>query len=145
MNTATDAQIRKAYEEEHMLPAQIAEDLGFAEVAVKAKLMEVSGKYRKDCGKEPLDEDDLNFTDQQLRAVNNAMYEDAFSATFPDGSPDYKTRQRIREYIRDDKKGRRDVKKVVQNNHFNILESFNLAKAQAQLQAQEARKKLIDV
>ena len=50
--TGVDTTIKTAYEVDNASPEEIAESEGFAVEAVKAKLMQVSSKYRKDCGKE---------------------------------------------------------------------------------------------
>lgn len=138
----TDAQIKAGYETNNMTPVAIAEDLGFSEIAVKAKLMQISSLYRKACGAEPEEEDDLNFSDDQLRKANDIIYQNAVSAELPDGSIDYRTRQRAAEYIRDDKKGRKEVvKHIAGGNTFNILQ-FNESMQQARVKAAAVQKQL---
>lgn len=124
-----------------MTPEQIAEDLGFEVVAVKAKLMQVSSKYRKDCGKEEEEIDELNFSNDELINVNKVIYETALAATTPDGSVDWNTRLKAATYIRDDKKGRKDVIKQVAGNQFNIFQ-LNDSIQRARLQSNEAMKQL---
>lgn len=118
---ATDLQLKVAYEQNGMTPAQIAEDQGFDIVAVKAKLMQISSKYRKDCGHESED-DVLNFSDDDLNKVNQVILETALCAETYDGQIDYKTRLAAAIYIRDDKKGRKDIRQHIQNQQFNIFD-----------------------
>ena len=101
-----------------MTPEDIAEDRGMDIAAVKAGLMQCSAKYRKDCGKEEQADDVLNFTDDDLVAVNKVIKEIAL------GAEDDNLRLKAAMYIRDDKKGRRDVQKAVGGMSFNILQ-FN--------------------
>lgn len=139
-----DQQIKRAFEQEGMTPAQIASDFAFEETAVKAKLMQISALYRKACGLESEDEEGLNFTNEQLRAINDQIFRNATSATMPDGSFDYRTSQRACEYIRDDKKGRKEIVRAVQNNTFNLID-FNAGLQQARVGAEQARQKLIEL
>jgi hypothetical protein len=135
---STDTQIKKAYEIENMSPVQIAEQMDFDIVAVKAKLMSISAMYRKACGKEEDNAPDgLNFTDDQHRDVVKVIHETALAAEYPDGSVDYKTRLAAAIYIRDDKKGRKEAVKNMAGNHFNIL-NFNQMLQQARLGANKA-------
>jgi hypothetical protein len=119
--TTQDSIIKTAYELENLTPDQIAEDQGLNLIAVKAKLMEVSTKYRKDCGKEPENESRLNFSNNDLETVNQIIMETALAAERSDGSIDWKTRLEAACYIRDDKKGRKEVKSILAGNTFNIL------------------------
>ena len=128
--SVTDTTIRTAYEQEGMSPEEIAEDQQLDVVAVKAKLMQVSAKYRKDCSSEPEDESTLNFDNDQLRTVNQIIFEAACSAERSDGTVDWKVRLDAATYIRDDKKGRKEVKRALTNNSFNIL-SINEKLAEA--------------
>lgn len=123
---STDTQIKECYENLGLSPSLIAEQLSFDEGAVKAKLMCISSKYRKDCGKEDKEEDDLNFTKDQLRDINTVFIEAALTATNQDGSPDWRVRLDAAKYVRDDKKGRKDIKAQLAGNTFNIL-NFNEA------------------
>lgn len=119
---ATDTQLKTAYELNGMSPEEIATEMGFDVVAVKAKLMQVSSRYRKDCGAESDEIDDgLNFTKDQLREVNKVIHQCATAATLPDGTPDYRTMLKAATYVRDDKKGRKEVVKATQNTTFNVL------------------------
>lgn len=129
----SDIQIKTAYEDSGLTPEAIANDLGFQVVAVKAKLMQISSKYRKDCGQEPLDEDDLNFSNDELKEANK-MIADIMRFS---GREDL--RFKAATYIRDDKKGRKEVVRAVQNNQFNICDSFN----QQLTNAREQMNKLI--
>lgn len=144
MTRSTDTTIKIAFEQEDMTPEQIAEDLGFEVESIKAKLMQISAKYRRACSKESENSNHLNFTDDQLERINQVIYETALAAEHPDGSPDFKTRLNAAIYIRDDKKGRKEVRQTLQNsNTFNIL-NFNEELVKARSLTQEARK-VIDV
>lgn len=107
--------IRTAYEQEGMTPEQIADCQELDIVAVKAGLMQCSSKYRKDCGKEDEVEDNLNFNNDQLQRVNEIIVDLALSAE------DEHLRFKAASYIRDDKKGRRDIVKGMAGNNFNVL------------------------
>lgn len=117
-------QLKEAYETAGLSPEQIAEDQELDITAVKAGLMQCSAKYRKDCGLEQEKEDRLNFSDYQLERVNEKLFELALSAETSDGKPDHRTQAMVCQYIRDDKKGRKEVVKQLGNNTFNIL-TFN--------------------
>jgi hypothetical protein len=107
--------IKTAYEQEDMSPEQIAESQELDITAVKAGLMQCSSKYRKACGTEDEDEDRLNFTNDQLSRVNDVIVDLAL------GAEDEHLRFKAAAFIRDDKKGRRDVVKGMSGNNFNIL------------------------
>jgi uncharacterized protein YfeS len=117
-----DAALVKGYEVLGMTPAEIGKDRDLDEFAVKAKLLQLSAKYRKDARNEPEAEDELNFSNDQLRTVNQVIYETALSATTIDGQVDYRTRLAAATYIRDDKKGRKEVNKTVGGANFNVLQ-----------------------
>lgn len=111
----SDLQLKIAYEQEEMTPDEIAEDTGYMVEAVKAKLMQVSSKYRKDCGKEAPNVALLNFSDSQLERINDRMMELALE------SENERVSLEACKYIRDDKLGRKDVVKAVGNTTFNLL------------------------
>ena len=113
-------QFRISYEELGMTPEQIAEDRELDLAAVKAGLMQCSSKYRKACGRSDEDEDDLNFSNDDLRRVNDVIKQIAL------GAEDDNLRLKAALYIRDDKKGRKEIVKAVQNMQFNVLQ-FNQA------------------
>lgn len=140
MNSCSDAQIKAAFEQNGMTPEQISDEFGFDVIAVKAKLMQISSLYYKQaCQETEEKEDGLNFTNEQLRRVNQQIFENAIGATLPDGSPDFKTMQRACEYIRDDKKGRRDAAKHFRDNPINMFQ-LNQTFQQSRLMAEEAKK-----
>lgn len=141
---AIDTQIKKAYEEEQMTPEQIAEDQGLQIEAVKAKLMQVSFQYRRACNGESEEViDGLNFTNAQLERINAVIFETATSAETADGQVDYKTRLAAATYIRDDKKGRKDVVKGMGNQTFNIL-NFNQALESARQGAEKMKRMVMN-
>lgn len=110
--------IRVAWEVSGMTPEQIAEDRELELTAVKAALMQCSSKYRKACGATSVDDDTLNFTNQDLMDVNDVIKRIALY------SPDENLALKAAMYIRDDKKGRKEVVKAIGGNTFNILQ-FN--------------------
>lgn len=138
MTNAADIQIKSAYESQEMTPEQIATDLSFDVVAVKAKLMQVSAKYRKECGMEDLADDKLNFSDDDLRLVNEECLALALN------SENEKVRADMCKYIRNDKKGRLEAKTAVAGNNFNII-NFNDAIKQAREGARQIHQKFTDV
>lgn len=136
-------QIKTAYEVNEMTPEQIAEDQDLDIAAVKAGLMQTSSKYRKACGMEEEDTDGLNFTNDELRRVNQVIYETALTAETPDGSPDFKTRLAAATYIRDDKKGRKEPVRHIAGNTFNLL-SFNEQLQKARQLGNSLKQQLIE-
>lgn len=108
-------QLKIAYETLGMSPEQIAEDQELDLIAVKAGLMQVSGKYRKACGAEEEGKNDYNFSDEQLDDANKVIHELMM------GSEDEHIRLKAAMYLRDDKKGRKDVVKQVGGLQQNIL------------------------
>lgn len=107
--------IINAYEQEGMSPLEIAEDRDLDLTAVKTALMQGSSKYRKDCGKEEEEVDELNFSNEELRRANQVIVDLAL------GSEDDHLRLKAATYIRDDKKGRKEVTKALAGNNFNVL------------------------
>lgn len=101
-----------------MTPEQIAIDRDMELAAVKAGLMQCSSVYRKDCGREDTDDEELNFSNQDLRDMNEVIKRTALYAE------DERLRFQAAVYIRDDKKGRKEIVKQMGNQTFNILQ-FN--------------------
>lgn len=134
----SDIQIKTAYEEEGMSPEEISQDMGYEVVAVKAKLMQVSSKYRSACGKEPEEESELNFSDEQLKIVTQEMFDLAMH------TEDEHLKYKCLTYIRDDKKGRKDVVKATQQVPINLLQ-FNQFLNSSKNMAQQAIQNAIDV
>jgi len=124
--------IKNAYEVEGMTPQEIGMDRSLDEAAVKACLMQVSSVYRKACGKEDETKDELNFSDEQLQRVNETIYDLAISADDPH------LRFKAATYVRDDKKGRKEVvKQMNHGNNFNVL-MFNQQLAKVNELAEKA-------
>jgi len=118
-----------------MTPEEIAEDQNLDITAIKAALIQGSSKYRKACRMEDDSNEGLDFSSDQLRVVNRELFDLAMSCEDPN------LRGKLLMYIRDDKKGRREVRQVLSNNNtFNILQ-FN----QSLRQAKEQMKGLIDI
>lgn len=112
-------QLRECYETLGMSVEEIAEDRSLDVVAVKAGLMQCSPRYRQSCRLETEEEDPtLNFSNNDLREVNDVIRQIAL------GSEDDNLRLKAAMYIRDDKKGRKEVIKAVSNMNLNILQ-FN--------------------
>lgn len=113
--SSVQQQIKLLYEQENMSPEEIAADQDMELAAVKACLMTCSALYRRACGSEEPEEDRLNFSDEQLEAVNRVLYELAI------GAEDDSIRLKAAMYVRDDKKGRKEVVKQMGGTSFNIL------------------------
>jgi hypothetical protein len=118
--TAEHESIKAAFEAGVSLEA-IAEDRKLDMTVVKSALMQSSSLYRKQVAGKIATSDtdeDLDFTDEELKMVNSNLLRLALNAE------DEGVQARVGMYIRDDKKGRREVQKVVQQNTFNLLD-FN--------------------
>jgi hypothetical protein len=111
-------QIKQAYEVNKMTPEEIALDLHQDLVAIKAALMNCSTLYRRDCGAESDDESGLNFSKDEQRTIKKAMYELALTAESETVKAD------LMKYIRDDSKGRKDIKNALNGQPINFLQ-FN--------------------
>jgi hypothetical protein len=119
--TTEQETIKHCYEVLGAEPSIIAEDRGLDVMAVKACLMSISGKYRKDCGVEEKEEpgrSKLNFTEEEGLDFKQIIID---TARFAD---DPHLRFKAATYGRDDMMGRKDVVKNVGNVTFNLLE-FN--------------------
>ena len=110
--------IKISYEQEGLTPEQIAQDRALDVASVKAALCQCSAQFRKDCGQESEEDTTLNFSDDELRRVNEKIVSLALSAE------DENVQLRAAMYVRDDKKGRKEVVKAVASNTFNVLQ-FN--------------------
>ena len=91
--------------------------------------MQCSSVYRKDCGSESATESNLNFSDDDMARVTKQLVEIALTAEDNQGNPDYRVRAQVCQYIRDDKKGRKDVVKTMRDtggtvNIFQLNENF---------------------
>jgi len=119
-----------------MTPSQIADDQSLDVTAVKAKLMQISSKYRKDCGQEDSEDSELNFGDEDLKSVNKVILDLAHNAE------DEHLRFKAATYIRDDKKGRKEIVKAIRDTgQFNIL-NINQMLVTAREQSLQAIKKI---
>lgn len=137
MNTELE-QLRIAYEELHMSPAEIATDRELDVVAVKAGLMQCSSAYRKNCGAELPTDNELNFSDQDLRDANEVIANTMRYGECPI------LRFKAATYVRDDKKGRKEVVKGIQHTQFNIL-AFNESMRLVKENAAKAKNRIVDV
>lgn len=137
--SATLAQLKAAYENNNMSPEDIVTDFPDLDIAaVKAGLMQCSAKYRRDCGVEEEDNSGLNFTNDQLRMVNQGIFELAM------GADDEHLRLKALTYIRDDKKGRKEIVRAMKGNTFNILQFNEQLKANREM-ANKIKSRLIEV
>lgn len=108
-------QIKTAFEVLDMTVKEIAEDRELEIEAVKAALMQCSSVYRKSCGKESEEESSLNFTNEQLERVNEVLFNLAI------GAEDESIKLKAAMYVRDDKKGRKEVAKIMKDTGGNIF------------------------
>lgn len=129
-------QLKVAFEDLGMTPEEIAQDREMDIVAVKAGLMQCSAKYRKACGAESDSEDNLNFDNEQLEQANKVIYDIMLS------SEDDHLRFKAATYLRDDKKGRKDVAKQLGGHTFNILQ-FNEAMGKVRAAASQIKESLL--
>lgn len=136
-------QIVVSYEQQGMTPDEIADDQGLECASVKAALAQHSPMYRKDVDQlKDGDEEGLDFTKEQLRQVNQVIFETAISATLPDNSVDHRTRLKAAEYIRDDIKGRlTPVRAINKTQNVNLFQ-FNEAIQSARVGAAEAKRQI---
>lgn len=118
---AIDTQLKQAYEEGNLTPEEIAQEQGLDLVAVKAKLMQISIKYREDAKGEKAEQN--NFDENEDALAKQVILESMTSAERADGSVDHKTRLAAAIYLRDDKRGRHD-KKLNAPSGFNMIQ-FN--------------------
>ena len=110
-------QIKLSFESLGMLPEQIAEDRNLDIVAVKAALLQSSSVYRSLIQSEEV-KSRLDFSDSDLLDANEMIVHNMKYAE------DEHLRQRAAEYVRDDRKGRKELKGALGGNTFNILQ-FN--------------------
>jgi hypothetical protein len=125
-----------SYETLGMSVEEIAGDRELEISSVKAALMQGSSKYRRECGKEDEAESRLNFTDSDLEAANEVIRNIAVYGEDP------YLKFKAATYIRDDKKGRKEIVKQVAGQQFNIL-LFNEHMAKVRGVAEEAKKKFL--
>jgi hypothetical protein len=107
--------IKVAYEQENLTPEEIASDRELDVAAVKAALMQSSSKYRKACGHEDESESKFGFDSDQEQRVMEVIVDLALSAE------NEKVRLDAATYVRDDRRGRKDVAKHLGGSNFNIL------------------------
>lgn len=136
------AAIVESFETLDMSPEQIAEDRGLDIVAVKAALSQSSKKYRTvlspaAAGKEEVDPT-LDFDNDDLRDANAAII------YLMKHAEDEHLKLKAAMYIRDDKKGRKEVVKAVGGNQFNLFQ-FNDALRSAKAGAQALKQGAMDV
>jgi hypothetical protein len=130
----SDQQILAAFNQ-GIKPEQIAEDLGFPVHAVKAKLMSLSSTYRKACGMEEEEVDELNFSKEEQLQIKRELFSLAMS------TEDDHLRGKLLLNLRDDGKGRKDIVRQTQQaiGTMNILQLVNNSIAQAREGARQLR------
>lgn len=137
-STSEHIAIKTGYEVNGMTIEEIAEDRDMEIAVVKAALAQSSSKYRKEVGLSSSTIDvGLDFTDDELEAVNREIFKLAMY------SEDEHVKTKNLHYIRDDKKGRKEVVKQVANQTFNLLQ-FNDSIARVREQAEKAKGRFID-
>lgn len=133
--------IRVGYETLGLSIEDIASDRGLEVASVKSALLNCSSKYRRDVGVLDSSNDEskkLDFSDNDLLAVNNVIREVALYGE------DDNIRLKAAMYIRDDKKGRRELRQVLGGNTFNIL-AFNHNMAQMREKVEKMKQQMLEV
>lgn len=124
--------IRVGYETLKLSPEEIASDRGLTIEAVKSALINCSSKYRRDFSHAEPNDDKLNFTNEQLAAVNEEIFRTAIYGE------DENVRLKAAMYVRDDKKGRRELRQVLGGNTFNLF-AFNQSMRAIRESAEKAK------
>ena len=130
--------IRTGYETLKLTPEQIAEDRNLTVEAVKAALLNCSSAYRRAAKVAPEDDSRYNFTSEQLVHVNEEIFRLAIYAE------DENVRTKNCHYLRDDKKGRKEIHNVLGGNTFNIL-AFNQTMQRAREGAERMKMQVVDI
>ena len=131
--------IKTGYETLGLSPEDIASDRNLDIASVKAALLQCSRKYRRDIG--AVDDDaekaKLDFDTNDLSAVNDVIRQLAFYGESEE------MRFKAATYIRDDKKGRKELRTVLGGNTFNIL-AFNENMAKVRESAERMKLQVMD-
>lgn len=127
MLTGANTQIIEAYETLGMTPEEIASDLDFDIVAVKATLMQFSSQYRSALKTAP----DLDFSVDEQLAAKQTMVE------LMRNTEDEYLKARLAMKIRDDGKGRLDVGSM-NGLKINVV-AFNMHLTQARAMKERAK------
>ena len=136
MNTAADSQILAAFNQ-GVKPEDISSDLGFPVHMVKARLMQLSTEYRKECKLEEPDKNELNYSHDEALAIKREYFQLAMS------TEDEHLRYKILKDLREETTGRKDVIKVSQGNNFNILQLINGSLANAKQGAMRMKETML--
>lgn len=128
--------LRTGYETLGMTPEELSEDRGLDLTSVKAALLQCSSKYRTDI-KAARPESDLDFNDDDMAMANNVIRETAQYSENP------LLRFNAAVYIRDDKKGRKNMRAALGGNTFNILQ-FNESIARMRETANRVKGAIVD-
>ena len=111
--TAVVTQIVKAYETLHLDLEEIAREVEVSIFEVKSVLNQYSQMYRMDCKEDK----DLDFSDDELLVANSTIVKLM-------NSEDDHVALRAATFVRDDKKGRKEVKSALKSMVIDVLE-FN--------------------
>jgi hypothetical protein len=133
--TACNQQIVTAFEELGLSPEEIAAEQELDIASVKAILLQNSSVYRKAANKS----DDLNFSDEELVRANQVIVQLA------QYSEDENLRAKCAMYIRDDKRGRRDVAKQIAGIGTMHALAFNEQMKKALEAVNRAKAAVIDI
>ena len=127
-----NTQIRVAFEEAGMTPIEIADEFQMEVEAVKLALEASSSAYRKQCVKQPEEEDETLAVIRRIMLVN------------ADENPNVALK--AAKYLRDEKKGRNDAKAGMNKSAggINVI-VFNDMLAESRRRVAEMKSKLIDV
>ncbi len=133
--TGSTQQIISSYEDNGLSPEEISEAFGgeFDLLAIKAILMQFSGKYREESKEK---KDGVGFTESDEEAAIRTIN------TLREYADDESLRGKMAIYIREDRQGRRDaVSKLAQNGMGGNIIQFQvfLNKANAALKVTEQK------
>lgn len=136
------ASIVESFDTLGMSPDEIALDRGLDIVAVKAALAQSSKKYRSVLASAGASEEEkdptLDFTNDDLRDANDAI------VRLMKHGEDEGLRLKAAIYVRDDKKGRKEIVKAIGGNQFNLFQ-FNDALRSAKAGAAALKQGALDI
>ncbi len=131
--------IKIGYETLGLSPEDIASDRSLDVASVKAALLQCSNKYRKAVGHIEDEEEKakLDFNNTDLLLVNDVIRNLALYGE------DENLRFKAATYIRDDKKGRKELRQVLGGNTFNFL-AFNQNMARVRESAERMKLQVME-
>lgn len=122
MPSAIQLQIKTSYEQNGMMPSEIASEFGYDVMNVKSVLISTSKQYRDDCGMAASDDTELGFSEDEERQALGVIHDITLCAE------DDNVRLKGAIFIRNDRRGRLDHKPQ-NGNTFNILNINEALKA----------------